>query len=434
LAPLRVGLLGLGTVGGATAEVLRRNREEIRRRAGREIVLACACVRDPGRKRPVATDGIELVADSRAVVAAREIDVVVELMGGLSPARQWVLEALEHGKHVVTANKALIALHGDEIFAAARRRGVVVAFEAAVAGGIPIVKAIREGLAGNRIASLAGIINGTTNYILSAMGESRGGFADILAEAQRLGYAEADPRFDIEGTDAAHKLTILAAIAFGIPLRFDRVYREGIEGIAAEDIAYARELGYCVKHLGIARRSPEGIELRVHPTLVPRSHLLAGVCGAMNAVFLHGDALGANAYYGPGAGGAPTASAVVADLVDISRMMGGAPERQVPYLAFEPLEDIPVLDMERATTAYYLRLQAEDRPGVLSQVAGILGEFQISIEAVLQKEPASSAARVPVILLTQQVLEGRMDRALAKIRRLDAVSGDIARIRLETLA
>ncbi len=356
-------------------------------------------------------------------------------MGGYEPARTAILKAIENGKHVVTANKALIALHGNEVFAAAQEKGVMVAFEAAVAGGIPVIKAVREGLAGNRIEWVAGIINGTGNFILTAMRDKGRGFADVLAEAQRLGYAEADPTFDVEGVDAAHKLTILAAIAFGIPLRFQHVYTEGISGIAQEDVRYAEELGYRIKHLGIARRGREGVELRVHPTLIPCRRLIANVDGVMNAVLIMADAVGPTLYYGAGAGAEPTASAVVADLVDVVRTLTSDPEHRVPHLAFRPgaLTDLPVLPMEDVETAYYLRLQAADRPGVLADVASILGDRGISIEAVVQKEPVPEAEFVPLILLTHRVREGQMNEAIEQIESLESITGKVTRIRVEHL-
>ena len=431
--PVRVGLLGLGTVGGGTVQVLRRNRDELKRRAGRPIEVCVAAVRDPARARPFSTQGLRLCTDPMAVVHDPQVDVVVELIGGVQPAVAMVLAAVEAGKHVVTANKALIAEHGNELFAAARRSGVMVGFEAAVAGGIPIIKVLREGLAGNRIQSLTGIINGTCNYVLCAMDRAGAGFADALAEAQRLGYAEADPRMDIEGFDAAHKLTILAALAFGIPLQYARVYREGITGITAADVTYARELGYRIRHLGIARRRAAGLELRVHPALIPARHILAGVDGVLNAVHLMGDAVGETLYCGPGAGAEPTASAVIADLLDIARASGAGPGQQVPHLAFQPdaLSDAPVLPAAHAETGYYLRMNVEDQPGVLAGVAGIFGAAGISIEAVLQKEPAPGARRVPLILLTQRVAQGDMQRALERVQALAAVEGPITGIRIE---
>jgi len=435
MKPVKVGLLGLGTVGGGTLAVLRRNAQEIARRAGRDITVRIAAVRNLEKARKVAGDSLELTTDPKAVVNHPEVDVVVELIGGYEPARELVLQAIANGKHVVTANKALIAKHGNEIFAAAQKKGVMVAFEAAVAGGIPVIKAIREGLAANRIEWLAGIINGTTNFILTAMRDQGRDFADVLAEAQRLGYAEADPTFDVEGIDAAHKLTILASIAFGIPLQFDKAYTEGITKITRDDVDYAGQLGYRIKLLGIARRTDKGVELRVHPTLIPQRRLIANVDGVMNAVLVCGDAVGPTLYYGAGAGAEPTASAVVADLVDVVRTMTSDPENRVPHLAFQPdaISDLPILPVEEIETAYYLRLQAEDKPGVLAEVTRILGEAQISIEAVLQKEPAEGDSTVPVILLTRRVLERNMNQAISQIEKLKAITGSVTRIRLETL-
>ena len=370
-----------------------------------------------------------------AVVDNPELEVIVELIGGTTIARELVSKAIANGKHVVTANKALIAKHGNEIFAQAREQGVMVAFEAAVAGGIPVIKAIREGLAGNRIEWLAGIINGTGNFILTEMRDKGRDFADVLAEAQSLGYAEADPTFDVEGIDAAHKLTILASIAFGIPLQFDKVYTEGISRITAEDVRYAEELGYRIKHLGLARRTPQGVELRVHPTLIPYRRLIANVDGVMNAVLVKADAVGPTLYYGAGAGSEPTASAVVADLVDVVRALTADPENRVPHLAFQAdaLSDIPILPMAEVETAYYLRLEAEDSPGVLSEVTHILGEAGISIEAIIQKEQAPEAAYVPVIMLTHVVKEGKMNQAIKGIEALDSIGGPVTRIRVEYL-
>ena len=433
--PVTIGLLGLGTVGGGTATVLRRNAVEIERRAGREITVGRALVRDLVRARGPGLEQIPLTTRAEEVVCAPDIAVVVELMGGIEPARSLVLQAIDQGKHVVTANKALIASHGNEIFAAASHKGVMVAFEAAVAGGIPIIKILREGLAGNRIEWLAGIINGTTNFILTAMRDAGRDFEQALAEAQALGYAEADPTFDVEGVDAAHKLTILASIAFGIPLQFERTYSEGIGHITREDVAYAEELGYRIKHLGLARRTARGIELRVHPTLIPERRLIASVDGVMNAVLVQADAVGPTLYYGAGAGAEPTASAVVADLVDVVRTLTADPGNRVPHLAFQPaaLVDLPVLPMAEVETAYYLRMRAIDRPGVMAEVAGILGGGGISIEAILQKERAQSASHVPIIMLTHRVREQQMNAALARIEKLDTIDGAVTRIRLEHL-
>ncbi len=435
LNPVKIALLGLGTVGGGTINVLRRNAEEIARRAGRGIVVVSAAARNPGKARSLPLDGVRVTGNPQDVVVDPEVEIVCELIGGIEPARTLVLAAIDNGKHVVTANNALIALHGNEIFAAAQRKGVMVAFEAAVAGGIPIIKAIREGLSGNRIQTVAGIINGTCNYILSEMREHGSDFHTVLAEAQRLGYAEADPSFDIDGIDAAHKLTILASIAFGIPLQFDKVYTEGIGQIGAMDIAYADELGYRIKSLGIARHSGDGIELRVHPTLIPKRHPIAGVEGVMNAVLVVGDAVGTTMFYGRGAGAEPTASAVVSDLVDVVRAMTSDPENRVPHLAFQPnaISDIKVKSMDDVQTAYYLRLNAVDKPGVLANVTAILGKLDISIEAIIQKEPDPTANVVPVIFLTQRVLERNMNEAIRRIEGLDSIAGKVFRMRVEGL-
>ncbi|MGC8732580.1 MAG: homoserine dehydrogenase [Halothiobacillaceae bacterium] len=435
MKPVKVGLLGLGTVGGGTVNVLRRNQDEISRRAGRGIEVVAASARRIDAQRICDTTGICLVTDPFSVVNDPKVEVVCELMGGVEPARELVLRAIELGKHVVTANKMLIALHGNEIFRAAQDRGVMVAFEAAVAGGIPIIKAIREGLAGNRIEWLAGIINGTGNFILTEMRDKGREFDDVLAEAQRLGYAEADPTFDVEGIDAAHKLTILASIAFGIPLQFDKAVTEGITRITREDVSYAEALGYRIKHLGIARRTEQGVELRVHPTLIPARRLIANVDGVKNAVLVMSDAVGPTLYYGAGAGADPTASAVVADLVDVVRTMTADPENRVPHLAFQPdaLRDLPILPMSEVETAYYLRLTAEDRPGVLADVTRILADQDISIEAILQKEAQEDEKYIPVIILTHRVKEGRMNEAIARIEELPAIKRPVARIRVESL-
>jgi len=432
--PVKVGLLGLGTVGGGTANVLARNAGEIARRAGRGIRIIHAAAREttfPG----VNVEGIELCDDAFAVVNNPDIDIVVELIGGYNPARELVLQAIANGKHVVTANKALIAMHGNEIFQAAQEKGVVVAFEAAVAGGIPIIKAIREGLAANRIQWLAGIINGTGNFILTEMRDKGRDFDSVLAEAQALGYAEADPTFDVEGIDAAHKLTILASLAFGIPLQFEKVYTEGISTITREDVAYAEQLGYRIKHLGITRHSDAGIELRVHPTLIPQRRLIANVDGVMNAVLVQADAVGPTLYYGAGAGAEPTASAVVADLVDVTRTLTTDPDNRVPHLAFQPdaLTDATILSMDQVQTAYYLRMQADDRPGVLAEVTRILGEQDISIEAVIQKEPTEDSTSATIIMLTHRVMEQKMNEAISRIEALPVISGAVTRIRMEPL-
>jgi homoserine dehydrogenase len=435
LKPVNIGLLGLGTVGGGTVSVLKRNASEITRRGGREIKISAASARDISRARLCNTQGIRLTTDSFDIVNDPDIDIVVELIGGLSPAKELVLAALENGKHVVTANKALIALHGNEIFAKAREKGLMVAFEAAVAGGIPIIKAIREGLAGNTVEWLAGIINGTCNFILTEMRDKGRDFADVLSEAQALGYAEAAPTFAVEGIDAAHKLTILASIAFGIPLQFDKVYVEGITGITAMDVNYAEALGYRIKLLGIARRAGNGIELRIHPTLIPERRLIANVDGVMNAVLVKGDAVGPTLYYGAGAGAEPTASSVVADIIDVVRTLTSDPENRVPHLAFQPgaIADMPILPISEVETAYYLRLSASDQPGVLADVTRILADLGISIEAILQKEPPPGESQLPVILLTHKVREHDMDQAIARIEALPTIGGSVKRIRMETL-
>lgn len=435
MKPVKIGILGLGTVGGGSVNVLQRNAAVVKGRAGRDIEISQASAKDLTRSRICDTQGIALTTDPFEVVNDPEIDIILELMGGLSPAKELVLQAIANGKHVVTANKALIALHGNEIFKKASERGVMVAFEAAVAGGVPIIKAIREGLSGNQIEWLAGIINGTGNFILTEMRDKGRDFNDVLAEAQALGYAEADPTFDVEGIDAGHKLTILASIAFGIPLQFEKVYTEGITQITREDVAYAEALGYRIKHLGIARKTPAGIELRVHPTLIPERRLIANVDGVKNAVLVYGDAVGPTLYYGAGAGAEPTASAVVADVVDVVRALTSDPENRVPHLAFQPdaIIEQPILTAEQFTTAYYLRLTAEDKPGVLAEVTKILAEHQISIEAIIQKEPQPGKTTLPVIMLTQKTLEKEMNAAIAEIEALSSISGKVNRIRLETL-
>ena len=435
MKPVKVGVLGLGTVGGGTVNVLKRNAAEIARRAGREIIITRASVKALDKQRICDTQGIILTTDAMDIINDPDIDIVLELIGGSGPVKDMVLKAIENGKHVVTANKSLIALHGNEIFAKASEKGVIVAFEAAVAGGIPIIKAIREGLSGNQIEWLAGIINGTGNFILTEMRDKGRDFYDVLIEAQALGYAEADPTFDVEGIDAGHKLTILASIAFGIPLQFDKVYTEGITHITRLDVEYAEQLGYRIKHLGIARKTSEGIELRVHPTLIPERRLIANVNGVMNAVLVKGDAVGATLYYGAGAGADPTASAVVADVIDVARALTSDPENRVPHLAFRAdcLADIPVVTAEQFKTAYYLRLNAEDKPGALADVTRILADHRISIEAIIQKEPVGEATAIPIILLTEITLEKEMNAAIAKIEALKTVSGKVNRIRLETL-
>lgn len=437
LEPVRIGMLGLGTVGAGTVNVLLRNAGEIARRAGRGIEVARAAVRDPGRPRDCETEGIDLTGDPRAVVDDPAVDVVVELMGGTDPARDLVLRAIGQGKHVVTANKALIALHGGELFEAARAAGAVIAFEAAVAGAIPVIKTIREGLAGNRIRSLAGIVNGTGNFILTGMQAGAGApartFDEVLAEAQARGYAEADPTLDVEGIDAAHKLAILASIAFGHPLRFDRVYVEGLRAVEPADVSYADQLGYRIKHLGIARRSGRGIEMRVHPTMVPKQRLLASVDGVMNAVLVEGDASGPIVCHGAGAGAEATASSVVADLVDVVRTLTTDPGHRVPHLAFQPdrLADLPVLAMEEVESACYLRMLALDRPGVLAELASIFGRLGISIEAVVQREPPRGVSQVHLIMLTHRVRESDMNRAIEAIEASASVEGPVTRIRVE---
>ncbi|MDX1608630.1 MAG: homoserine dehydrogenase [Halofilum sp. (in: g-proteobacteria)] len=435
MEPVKIGLLGLGTVGGGTVNVLQRNAEEIARRAGRGIIISHASVRDRSRVEGLGLQDVRLSTDPEAVVDDPEVAVVIELFGGYEPAYSLVMRAIENGKHVVTANKALIALYGNEIFTAAGRKGVMVAFEGAVAGGIPIIKSIREGLAGNQIRWLAGIVNGTSNFILTEMRDRGREFADVLAEAQRLGYAEADPSFDVDGIDAAHKLTILASIAFGIPLQFDKVYTEGISKLTPEDVAYAQELGYRIKHLAIARRTNGHVELRVHPTLIPQRRLIANVDGVMNAILVQADALGPTLYYGAGAGAEPTASAVVADLVDVVRTLTVDPDNRVPHLAFKPdqIADLPVLPIEQIESAYYLRLQAVDRPGVMAQVSRIMGDLEISIEAIVQKEPGPGETTVPVIMLTRRVVEQQVDEAIRQFHELDSILGEVVRIRAETL-
>ncbi len=435
MKPIQVGLLGIGTVGGGTFAVLRRNQEEISRRAGRGIEIKAVADKDLARARALVGSNAEVTDDAFALVKRPDIDIVVELIGGTKVAKDLILSAIEHGKHVVTANKALLANHGNEIFLAARNKGVMVAFEAAVAGGVPIIKALREGLTANRIEWIAGIINGTSNFILSEMREKGSTFESVLAQAQKLGYAEADPTFDIEGVDAAHKLTIMAAIAFGIPMQFDKVYTEGISKLTREDIRYAEELGYRIKLLGITRRTPAGIELRVHPTLIPTKRLIANVEGVMNAVLVKGDAVGPTLYYGAGAGAEPTASAVVADLVDVTRMHTADPEQRVPHLAFQPdrMSDLPILSMEEVQTSYYLRLRVKDQPGVLADITRILADGSISIDAMVQKEPGEGEDQVDIIMLTHLTLEKSINAAIRRIEALPVVSGKVTRIRLEEL-
>jgi homoserine dehydrogenase len=435
--PMQVGLLGMGTVGMGTWKVLRRNEEEIARRAGRSIRITWIAERalDVARNATRGVEGVNLTNDAEVVLAHPDVDIVVELIGGLEPARTFILKAIANGKHVVTANKALLARHGNEIFAAAHAKGVMVGFEAAVAGGIPIIKALREGLTANRIEWIAGIINGTSNFILSEMRARGASFADVLKEAQARGYAEADPTFDIEGIDAAHKLTIMASIAFGVPMQFAKAYTEGISQLNREDIRYAEELGYRIKLLGITRRTPAGIELRVHPTLIPAKRLIANVEGVMNAVLVKGDAVGPTLYYGAGAGAEPTASAVIADLVDVTRMHTADPEHRVPHLAFQPdqLSDTPFLPMTEVVTSYYLRMRVEDKPGVLADITRILADRGISIDAMIQKEPPEGEAQTDIIMLTHETKEKNAIAAIAAIEALPTVAGKVIRLRLEGL-
>ena len=436
MKPIKVGLLGIGTVGAGTFTVLKRNQEEIRRRAGREIEIAMVADLDTERAKAIVGSSVVVVKDAYQIVDNPDIDIIIELIGGYGIARELVMKAIANGKHVVTANKALLATHGTEIFRAAQERGVMVAFEAAVAGGIPIIKALREGLTANRIQWIAGIINGTTNFILSEMRDKGLDFDVVLKEAQRLGYAEADPTFDIEGVDAAHKATIMSAIAFGIPVQFDKAHVEGITNLQASDIRYAEKLGYRIKLLGITKRVANGIELRVHPTLIPTNRLIANVEGAMNAVLVQGDAVGATLYYGKGAGAEPTASAVIADLVDITRLATADPEHRVPYLAFQPdeMSDTPILPMSEITTSYYLRICVADKLGVMADITRILADSAISIDAMLQKEPADGETQTDIIILTHQTQEKHVDRAIAAIEALSTVVAKVTRIRLEELS
>ncbi len=437
---IKVGLLGIGTVGGGVFNVLKRNHDEILRRAGIGIEIAMVADLDTARAQTLVGPGVKVVADARAVIANPEINIVVELIGGYGIAKQLVLEAIEAGKHVVTANKALLAVHGTEIFSAAHRKGVMVAFEAAVAGGIPIIKSLREGLTANRIEWIAGIINGTTNFILSEMRDKGLDFDVALKEAQRLGYAEADPTFDIEGVDAAHKASLMSAIAFGVPVQFDKAYIEGITKLGAQDIKYAEQLGYRIKLLGITKKTARGIELRVHPTLVPNKRLIANVEGAMNAVMVHGDAVGTTLFYGKGAGSEPTASAVIADLVDIARLHTAESAQRVPHLAFQPdaMSDTPVLSMGEVVTSYYLRLNVADEAGVLAKVTGILAAANISIDAMLQREAdevgGEGSTQTDLIILTHDCVEAKMNEALAQMQALPTVLAPITRIRKEELA
>jgi homoserine dehydrogenase len=435
MKPIQVGLLGIGTVGGGTFTVLSRNEAEITRRAGRPIRIVQVADKNLELARQVTGGKVAVTDDAFAVVNNPEIDIVVELIGGYGIAKELVLQAIENGKHVVTANKALLAVHGNEIFAAAQKQGVMVGFEAAVAGGIPIIKALREGLTANRIQWIAGIINGTTNFILSEMRDKGLSFETVLKEAQLLGYAEADPTFDVEGVDAAHKLTIMAAIAFGIPMQFDKAHIEGISKLEAADIKHAEQLGYRIKLLGITKRRSRGIELRVHPTLIPAKRLIANVEGAMNAVLVQGDAVGSSLFYGKGAGAEPTASSVIADLVDITRLKTSDPENRVPHLAFQPdaVSDLPILPMAEVECGYYLRMRVEDKPGVLADITRILADQQISIDAMIQREPAEGEQQTDIIILTHIAREAQVDAAIAKIEALPVVSGKLIRLRLEEL-
>ena len=435
MKPINVGLLGIGTVGGGTFTVLERNADEIARRAGRPIRIDVVADKNLDLAKKVTGGRCRLTDDAFAVVDDPDVDIVVELIGGYGVGKELVLRAIENGKHVVTANKALLANHGNEIFAAAQRRGVTVAFEAAVAGGIPIIKALREGLTANRIEWIAGIINGTTNFILSEMRSKGLPFDVVLAEAQRLGYAEADPTFDVEGIDAAHKVTIMSAIAFGNSMKFDEAYIEGISRLDSTDIKYAEQLGYRIKLLGITRRTPEGVELRVHPTLIPAKRLIANVEGAMNAVLVKGDAVGATLYYGKGAGAEPTASAVIADLVDVARMLTADPEHRVPHLAFQPdaIVELPILPISEVVTSYYLRMRVEDQPGVLADITRILADHQISIDAMIQREPEEGEEQADIIMLTHQTREKNIDDAIARIEKLPVVTGGVTRLRMEGL-
>ena len=435
MKPINVGLLGIGTVGGGTFTVLKRNAEEIARRAGRPIQITVVADKNLELARQVTGGACRLTDDAFAVVADPEVDIVVELIGGYGVAKELVLKAIANGKHVVTANKALLATHGNEIFAAAQAHGVMIAFEAAVAGGIPIIKALREGLSANRIEWIAGIINGTTNFILSEMRDKGLPFATVLKEAQQLGYAEADPTFDIEGVDAAHKLTLMSAIAFGTSVHFDKAHIEGISKLDATDIKYAEQLGYRIKLLGITKRTAEGVELRVHPTLIPAKRLIANVEGAMNAVLVKGDAVGPTLYYGKGAGAEPTASSIIADLVDVTRMHTADPEHRVPHLAFQPeaMVDLPILPLSDVITSYYLRLRVEDKPGVLADITRILADQQISIDAMIQREPDEGELQTDIIMLTHKTREKNVDAAIIKIEALSVVTGKITRLRLEEL-
>ena len=432
---LNVGIMGLGTVGGGTYAVLTRNAAEITRRTGVQINVVQVADRNVDHAKTVTGGNVPVTGDALEVVNNPNVDVVVELIGGYTLSKELVLKAIANGKHVVTANKALLALHGNEIFSAAQAKGVIVAFEAAVAGGIPIIKALREGLGANKIEWVAGIINGTTNFILTEMREKGLTYQDVIGEAQRLGYAEADPTFDVEGIDAAHKLTILSAIAFGMPMKFEQAYTEGITKLAQADIKYAEELGYRIKLLGITKHTANGVELRVHPTLIPEKRLVANVNGAMNAVVVKGDAVGPTLYYGAGAGAEPTASAVVADLMDVARLSNASVEQRVPYLAFQPnsVADLPILPISEVETAYYLRLRASDKPGVLAGVTRILADRNISIDAMLQKEPDDNETEADIVILTHVTVEKNMNAAIAAIEALPATVGKVTRIRMEEL-
>jgi homoserine dehydrogenase len=435
MKPINAGLLGIGTVGGGTWTVLARNREEISRRAGRDIRISVVADKETAKAKKLTGGDARVIADAFAVVRDPEVDIVIELIGGTTIAKDLVLAAIQNGKHVVTANKALLATHGNEIFSAAQKKGVMVAFEGAVAGGIPIIKALREGLTANRIEWIAGIINGTSNFILSEMRDKGLAFDAVLKEAQKRGYAEADPTFDIEGVDAAHKLTIMAAIAFGIPMQLDKCYREGIAKLTQADIRHAEQLGYRIKLLGITKQTEKGIELRVHPTLIPAKRLIANVEGVMNAVLVKGDAVGPTMYYGAGAGAEPTGSAVVADLVDITRLHTADPEHRVPHLAFQPdrMSSLKILPMDEVVTAYYLRMRVEDRPGVLADITRILADGSISIDAMVQREPAEGEQQVDIIMLTHQTREKSINTAIGEIEKLKVVTGKVTRIRLESL-
>jgi homoserine dehydrogenase len=432
---IKIGIAGMGVVGSGVAAVLKRNSDEIARRAGRRIELAVVATRTRSKAEPLAADGVQIVADIMDVARHPDIDIVVETMGGYEPAKSFVLEAIKNGKHVVTANKALLAEHGNEIFAAAQAAGVTVAFEAAVAGGIPVIKALREGLSANRIEWIAGIINGTTNFILTQMREKGWTFADALKVAQELGYAEADPTFDVEGVDAAHKITLMSALAFGVPINFKAAHIEGISNLAATDITYAEKFGYRIKLLGITKRTPEGIELRVHPTLIPESRLIANVNGVMNAVLVKGDAVGATLYYGAGAGSEPTGSSVIADLIDVTRLHTADPEHRVPHLAFQPdsLADIPMLPISAVKTRYYLRLIAQDRTGVLADITRILANHDISVDAMLQTEVDDTTKQAHIVIMTHVSQESNVDTAVGEIKALESISGEVVKLRVEEL-